>query len=483
MSVEPRQLLLLAIAIGVPVTAFFLNRARLVMAWVGFTLFVQIFDTTIVTNLPAGRLVGLLFLPAAVATFRHWSKLPPARAWILNFAYMILLGLLFGFLFPWPDVSGVRSFGVRAQGRTIIFLIRTLSDLSLTVYVMRQLAHPGAFDYMRKWMVRGAALSSAFAFVTLGTRIDFYSLITGLRAYGASDFRPRGLAFEARGLGLACAYGLILLLSKRSRSLGDWMALLVIAAGLAVSASSSALAAALTGLLVIALIGSMRVRLAMLITVTSVVMIFFLVATIAPAMLVNSRYAIESRLQGRGVVESNVPANAAEAVALHLDVFDASAALFLIRNPVYAITGTGPGLISLPASSHIPAGVYRIVFPVIDNPPSHGLLLELANTGILGVVLWTYQIAVVYLAGRRMRHMRRGLPFSPLVATTTFTGTAALYAVQVGPSPFAAVFLGIGWAISHAYAASTARALAHRRAALPAPSRPPGIAESPVYHS
>jgi hypothetical protein len=483
MSVDPRQFLLLAIAFGVPAAAFLLNRPRFVTAWIGFTLFVQVFDTSTVTNLPAGRLVGLLFLPTAVATFRNWSKLPPARAWVLNFAYMVLLGAVFGFLFPWPDISGIRPITVQAQGRTIIFLIRTVSDLSLTVFVMRQLVQPGAFDYLRKWMVRGAALSSVFAFVTMRTGIDFYSLITGLRSYGSIDFRPRGLAFEARGLGLACAYGLILLLAKRRRSFRDWIALVPIAGGLAVSSSSSAYAAAIAGLLVVAFTGSMRVRLAIVAALASVAATFLLVAMLAPAIIASSFYGVSMRLRGRGVVESNRPANAAEELAFHLDVFDASAALFLIRNPVYAITGTGPGLISLPASSHIPEGLYRFVFPVIDNPPSHGILLELANTGILGVALWIYQVGSVYVAGRRLRRVRRGLPFPSRVVTTTFLASAALYAVQVSPSPFWAVFLGIGWAISHLHAVSLARAVAHRRVTVPAPARPARIVESPVYHS
>ncbi|HEX6095630.1 MAG TPA: hypothetical protein VF432_04835 [Thermoanaerobaculia bacterium] len=476
MAVDPRQLLLLLIALAVPSVAFLLGRTRIILAWVGFTLFVQVFDTSIVTNLPAGRVVGLLFLPAAVGLFREWSRLTPARAWLVNFAYLVLLGMLFGFLMPWPDISGIRPFTVRAPGRTIIYLIRTVSDLSLTVFVMSHVTRPGGFDTLRKWMVRGAAVSAAFAMTTLVTGIDFYTLITSLREYAKSDFRPRGLAFEPRGLGLACAYGLILLLSKKHRSARDWMLLFVIGAGLAVSSSSSALAATIVGLTVIAFLGSMRVRFAMVMAVALIASVLVVLAVTAPTLVERSRYAIESRLQGRGVVEANRPRNAGEAVALRMDVFDSAASLFLLRNPQYALTGTGPGLISLPASEHIPYGLYRSVFPVIDNPPSHGILLELSNTGVLGVTIWIFQVLAIYRAGRSLRRYR-GLPFPPQAATTTFMVGAALYAIQVSPSPFWAVFLGVGWAIAAEGAAlEKAKWLARRQARMAAPPQQPAPA-------
>jgi hypothetical protein len=91
--------------------------------------------------------------------------------------------------------------------------------------------------------------------------------------------------------------------------------------------------------------------------------------------------------------------------------------------------------------------VYKIIFPIINTPPQHGILLEVANTGVVGVSLWAFQVLAIFVAGRRLRG-RRDLPFPPRAATTTFVASAALYAVQNSPSPFWAVFLGLGWAIS-----------------------------------
>jgi hypothetical protein len=447
MGIDPRHLLLLAIALGVPVAAFLLDRSRWVLAWVGFTLFVQIFDTSIFTNLPAGRLVGLLVLPFSVTLFRRWIRLVPARAWLLNFTYMAALGVVFGFLLPWPDISGTRPFSLRAEGRTIIYLIRIVSDWSLAVFVMHHVTKPGAFEMLRKWMVRGAVVSSVAAFTSMLLRFDFYYAITGLRAYAATTDRPRGLTFEARGLGLACAYGVVLILGKQRRRPHEWLLLLVIVGGLAVSSSTSGLAAALAGLIVVMTIGSGRVRAGMIAAAILVLLAGAAVLSLSPTIMDRPQREMEMRLKGRGVVEANRPANLAESLALRLDVFDSSAALFLLRNPRYALTGTGPGLISLPASEHVPLGLYKIVFPIIDNPPSHGVLLELANTGVLGLTAWLFQVAAIFVLGRRLRG-RYGLPFQPKAATTIFMAAAALYSVQVSPSPFWAVFLGVGWGIA-----------------------------------
>ncbi len=486
MATDPRQFLLLAIAIAVPVVAYFLGRTKLVLAWIGFTLSVQIFDTAILTNLPAGRLIGLLFLPGAIGLFHRWKSVPPARAWLINFLYLVVLGVVFGFVIPWPDISGDRPFALRAEGRTIIFLVRTIADLSLTVFVMTQIVRPGAFETLRKWMVRGVVVTSAAGLVAMAVGVDFYTAITGLRAYAAQDFRPRGLAFEARGLGLACAHGLILILAKPTRNVRDWLALIVIGAGLLASSSSTGLAAAIVGLLTVAILGSRSTRVAMIATLTAIVLAVITAQVVVPQVFSRSAEAIQSRLQGRGTVEMNDAKNFIEAAAYRMDVFDASATLFLSRNPIYALIGTGPGLISLPASDHVPSGVYKWVFPRIDNPPSHGVLLELSNTGVLGLGTWIFQLLAVFAAGWHLRN-RRHLPFPPRAATVTFLAGAALYAAQVSPSPYWAVFLGIGWGIADV-SRVVFRSRSRRRSGAAEPARSPRIPPVPAqpelsYHS
>jgi hypothetical protein len=460
MGIDPRQFVLLAIALGVPVVAFLMNRTRWILPWIGFTLFVQVFDTAILTNLPAGRIVGLFYLPVMVATFRRWIALAPAKAWLLNFVYLAALGLVLGLAFPWPDTTGMRAFTLRAEGRTIIFMIRTISDLSLTVFVMNQLAKPGAFDTLRRSMIVGIVANAFAAIGWVLLHLDAYGLITGIRGYAVQEGgRARGLTYEPRGLGLACAFGLVLILGKHLRRRRDWVLLALVGLALLLSISASGIAAAIVGLVAIAMFGSTRTRLALIFGGLVLVMSGLFLFVAVPSLREQVELNLGWRLRGRGTVEANRAENAFEAVAYRLDIFDASAALFLIRNPLYVVIGTGPGLITLPASEHIPYGLYLAIWTSIDTPPTHGLLLELANTGILGVATWLFQVVWVMAAGKRL-YRRRGLPFPPRTARTIFLGSAAVYAAQAGVSPYWAVFLGIGWAIAEA-AAVPSRAMRH----------------------
>ena len=53
--------------------------------------------------------------------------------WI-NYLYLILLGLIFGFLYPWTDDSNYRMWTQTAQGRTVITLARYLSEILIALY-------------------------------------------------------------------------------------------------------------------------------------------------------------------------------------------------------------------------------------------------------------------------------------------------------------------------------------------------------------
>ena len=139
-----RQIILLMIAVAVPLVLFHRGRPDLVLAWVCFTLGVHIFDTTTVTNLPAGRIVGLLCLPYLISRRREWTKLMPVKLWLINFGLLLILGIVFGFIFPWGNNGVDKSFGMTAPGRAIIYPIRLIADLGLTAFCANELLRPGA---------------------------------------------------------------------------------------------------------------------------------------------------------------------------------------------------------------------------------------------------------------------------------------------------------------------------------------------------
>jgi len=162
---DPRQYILLAIAVFVPVFLIMTGRERWLLAWVCFTLGINLFDTKIIVNLPAARIVGLVLIPKALQSLPTVFRSLPGRALVMQYVYLVGLGILFGFRLLWPDDGLIRTFNQVAPGRTIIYLIRTAADISLTFFVARQVMkwkHP---DKMLRYYWRGGVFSANFSII------------------------------------------------------------------------------------------------------------------------------------------------------------------------------------------------------------------------------------------------------------------------------------------------------------------------------
>ncbi|MCG3162167.1 MAG: hypothetical protein JMDDDDMK_03407 [Acidobacteria bacterium] len=451
MEIDFRQVVLLAVALAVPIALLWTKRERLLLGWVCATMFVQIFDTAIVTNLPAGRIVGLIYMPMAVAQARGWMKLKPVRAWMFNLVYLLILGLLFGWLWPWPDLTMARPFTLTAEGRSIIYSARLLSDISLAIFIANQLRQPSVIYYIGRAMVIGATLTALAGLIYLATKLDLYYPLTGIGEQASLIDRARGLSIEPRALGLSCAYGVMILLLGRERLFSFWPLLLLInLIALLTTYSASSFVLLFAGAVTAWLFFSNRER-------------GMVIATLALAMLITAgavvylpqrvQYAIDTlqlRLDPDYKLSGIPPGSFGQEIAYRLDVFDASALLFLLDQPLYALIGTGPGLVSLPASYYVPPGLYSFIWTAeigINSLPFHGLLLEVSNGGLLGLMLWFVQIFSCWGALRYL-HIRFGS--SGAKAEWTFAYAffiigAVFYTVQVSSSPVWSIFLAIGW--------------------------------------
>ena len=469
---DPRQIALLGIAIIVPCTLFLMGRTRLLLGWVCITLFVQIFDSNV--NFVPGRIVGFLYMPYALLTARHWLRLLPVKAWAWGFLYLLILGIAFGFIWPWPDTTGSRALPLTPQGRTIIYLLRMMSTASLAVFIANELRKPGTLLYLGKMMVVGTSLTASFGVISFATNFDFFTLITGMeRAAIISTSRARGLSIEPRILGGACVYGIMILLLLRQRKLSmtwsslRWLGLILIhLASLLLTASTSALALFLMGLFVGGLFLSGRVR-----SLVAGVAALSVLGVVLFQVLMPDRFAfalreIHSRVQPEETRLGGVaPTNIGQAVAFQMDIFDACAALFLYDQPLYAVVGTGPGLVTLPGSNYVPPGRYSAIWSPdvgINSPPTSGLLLEISNGGIIALALWIVQVIACHSALRLLatNQVPTDDPEGWRFAHAFFLMGSAFYLMQVGFSPRAAVLLGIGWAASRIVAER--RQQAHR---------------------
>ncbi len=446
------QYFLLAIAVGVPLVLFRLKQHKLLLGWVCVTLFVQLFDTTVLTNLPAPRIVGLMYLPVAIKSFREWLGLKPVKAWVFNYLYLLILGVAFGFLWPWPDTTMMRPYTLTAPGRTIVYSVRLLSDISLTIFIANQLRITSNIYVIGRALVAGATLSALAGLLTFFTGFDLVYAITDFEEQFLTAERAHGLSAEPRGLGLACAYGLMILLIGQRKLFKLWPVLLVInLAGLLSTVSTSALALLMTGIITGWLFFSNRTRGAILALVLLAVVLLFGASIFLPTQFDLAVHTIQLRIDPSYKLNGIPPGTFWQEVAYRLDVFDASAMLFLLEEPFYALIGTGPGLVSLPASLHVPLGLYSAIWTPdvgINSLPFHGILLEISNGGLPGVILWLAQVITCWLGLRFLANREKGSRQSDewSFAWAVFLIGTVFYLVQVSISPVWSVMLAIGWA-------------------------------------
>lgn len=458
-----RQPLLLLLAIAVPLLLFRLRRPDLVVGWIAITLTVHIFDTNLLTNLPAGRVVGLLYLPLALVRLQAWLRYRPVAAWVLNFGYLLLLGVIFGFLQPWPDVFGNRVWSTTAPGRAIVYPVRLLADLSLMLFLAEQLCKPGMILFFGRSFIMGASMTAAMGFANLILPgFDPYNLITGEGYSGGIAFdRARGLSFEPRGLGLACVYGLMILLVYPGAVTRRRNFLMVITMlGLLSTYSTSALAVAVVGILTVWSFLSNRMRWNIGRALIVIPAVICLVAVTVPTQFQHGVNSISERTS-TDRLQGAVARSLIEQVAWRLDVFDASSILFLGTHPQYILTGTGPGEIMLAASSSLPPGVYSLVFAQsgLNGVPSLGLLLEICNSGLAGAFLWIVQVAYCRRALSRLARAPSSLEGGDRSEEGTnrseewkfgfalFSIGAAIYLFQNSlEQPYWQSLLAVGWA-------------------------------------
>jgi len=450
---------LLGIAVFVPLSLLVTNRHKLLLAWVCITMSVHVFDTTVFTNLAAPRVVGLLYLPIWIGRLPAWLRLLPVRAHVTNMVYILFLAVIFGYMLPWPDTTGSRPFSLTAPGRAMVYPVRMIADFSLAVFIAGQLGKPSMLRFAVGMIIAGATISASFALVWLFVpQLDAYYSITGLRPLGGiSLVRARGLSYEPRGLGMACAFGISFLLALPGRmSSRRAFALIANLVAFLAAFSSSAIALLGAGLGTAWLVGHGRARLRLVGAI-----LLLLGAAVVGVLAFPSRSDVAVATIGAHFDGSRLggarPGGLVERVAYALDSFDASTLLFLADNPQYAVVGTGPAMVMLPATEYLPPGLFSAMYGAdgINGLPTHGLLLEIANSGIVGLLTWMVQAVACWAA---LSAMTRGLLGQPgsndwELGRLVYAISVGFYLIQVSiTSPYWSFTLGVGWAAAAAVA-------------------------------
>jgi hypothetical protein len=417
------------------------------LLWILTVTCTDVFVIRTGVNVAAASVVGLLLAPYSARVLLSSRRVTPVGWATAHLGYLAILGLAFGFAFPWPDSIG-RPFNLQAPGRAILYLLRETAGLSIAAFVAQQVAKTARPDRVLGGVLIVSTITCLAAVVEYLTGISYYRMLTeGVVAPTFWNLRVRGLNFEPRSLGIVSAHAIaigVLYIAYRARTLLAMSAIGTAAAAMFLSASTSGLIAMASGLGAVWM-SHRRVRGYMLRIAVLAVIAGGAIAAVNIGRVAALQHLLTERIGS--TVRFGVATDWFHQIVYRMEVYDASAALFLAANPWYAIFGTGPGLMSLPATPFLPVSPYYLEYvrTGLNSPPTMGWLLELSNGGVVAVVTWA---GFVFSAARSL-HWAASQPGpnrrSWIVARWSFVAAAAIYLVTAGfLSSCWPLFMGLG---------------------------------------
>lgn len=449
---DVRVLVLAAVVVVIPAYLVLRRQDEMLLRWICFTVALDVLNPQFVIHLPAARVAGLIALPGVLRTLKGGCRSFPAKLLLIQYGYAALLGLIFGYLVPWDDGAYLRTFFETGEGRVIVYMLKETGDVSLALFVAQRLVSGRSPDRLIRYVLWGTGTACIGGLLQAATRVDLYAGITGSPPLDVT-LRARGFDYEPRGLGLMAVCGLILTLLVLARSFNLKYSLIATLhlAALFVSTSTSALYALAAGLAAIMMLEPRLRRPAFLYAgVTCGLLLCLVILTIQPTWMRGWSDNLAIRTSTNRF--AGAPSDFNDQILYRLDIFDGSALQFFEANPVYVLIGTGPGLISLPATAYIPNSIYYAWVQEsgagLNTLPSLGLLIELANGGGADLLLWLLIVGSSLRAARRLQLKAENRTTSDLsLEGSAFAAMACIYLAQASPlSAIWPVFLGAGLA-------------------------------------
>lgn len=321
------------------------------------------------------HIIGILYLTVCLFRLRiPLDRSPAIKALWGWYVLLILLMVLYGWLFPWPDLTGERLFNQTAQGRSLIFSGGLVLFLFCFLYFYYGKFNRAEIRIIPTAVAYSSAVCGIAVFIDV-IGIDLFNLLNpGIREGIGYDVigRARGLNGEPRVSSQILAFGIVTMLFYPVPRFHIPI--------LFISLSAFMFTASLSGSILI-FTGTLYWLVAKRKINTSATMGMLVVVLISAVLGFTTDFG-KNALTG---LESYL-VKKQEAVEMQglLEVFDASAVEFFKENPRHLLVGTGPGLISLPASAYIPYSARSIYGDRIDSIPHMGFIQVISNTGLLG---------------------------------------------------------------------------------------------------
>lgn len=371
-------------------------RNDIALAWIACVTMLDIFNSQAYMNLSAVLLFGATSLPYLWIHRKSLMK-HPMLPWVgATFGLLMCLGLYYGFIQPWPDLTHQRGIKDQAGMRSILHLGRTLLEWATMLFLLLELERApreSSRTYLRALFFAGMVLAVS-ALLEKWLHFDFYHFFTGGRELLLAD-RPRGFAYEPRGLTQNLAYA-ILALPFIPMSKCRYLSLpLFLFIGFGYSFSYSGMLVLLSGMFLLVattrILGITQFEVSRKVLFGGAVATISILATAYGYLPATSQDYIKTRfsyLKEQGFAEK-------------FEVFDAASINFMMHNPRHLLLGTGPGLVYLPASEYIVERDKPIWGNHFEALPHMGLVLTLSNMGLIGLILFLFPFALAIYQKRR----------------------------------------------------------------------------------
>lgn len=349
----------------------------------------DLFELSIISKIKIYHLVGLLY---SVKVIVYWIKnsgkikeiLKPL---IIEYYYLIVLGVIFGFLLPWEgNYDHLRTWSQQAQGRTIVQLIRLFSEFCLLFLIFYWIdSKKITINYISNIISIVIILSVSIAIIDSLLDYKIRSSLFG----DARIIHERfiGLCGEPRYFGRICSFCLLYLIIVKHISISKYVnwGILFSSIGIILSLSASTYVFTIIWMLIFCYYKTLKFN--PLYFVVLLIVLFFLKNSFNEQLSSTGKKMNIVLNVNDGNKEDKID-NYEPDIFGRFEVFDRAALNFLYRNPEYIIIGVGPNLISIPSSPYKTRSIYEIYGENLDSVPHSFIINLLARSGLIGIYLW-----------------------------------------------------------------------------------------------
>ena len=338
------------------------------------------------------QLLTLLAIPFYYSTnFKFLNKL----IYGIRFEYFILvvLGIIFGFVMPWEDDSLILSWNQLAQGRTIVALTRILIEI-LLIYYVYSIFKNGKIKLSFFLTVVNSIIifSSFFAFVDFVFNHSIYKFL--FSEYNTIlDSRFIGFSHEPRSFGRLLIFPWVLLLIFKINNVSVRYQNPALIVGFIVIIASLSFSTYILLILALIVLGYQRLYFSKFsnILLSFIFVSFFLF--ISFNIINKLDYFNEGLISRYSMItkgKSDFQMKNEPLIFTSFEVFDRAALNFFYNNLNYIYFGTGPNLISIPASKYLDRSAMLTFEDTLVGIPSIGLFNHVSRAGLFGLLLYVF---------------------------------------------------------------------------------------------